>query len=88
MNEHDYNVIEVSSIIACVCIVSQFVLTSAVLNIPISNVGMSFITVIGIISLLIAIVSHYKKQMFILEMKREIEKHKGDRNGLDGDTIP
>lgn len=84
MNVRDYDLIEHGVIIAGACLIAEWMLFSWIFGISMTGIVLIPYTLIGIMTIFIATVAHFKKLLFIQEMKGYIKK--GEKHEMDSDT--
>ncbi len=76
MNEREYDLLEYGTIIAGFCLIVQWLIFSYMFNIPINTPNLLLYIIIGIVTMFIAIISHFKKIIYVQEMKSYIDRPK------------
>jgi len=76
MNERDYNLIEYCTIVAGFCLIAEWLAISMLFNLPFTPIGMIFYIIIGIVTMLISIIAHFKKILYVQEMKGYLKEGK------------
>lgn len=87
MNERDYNLIEYCSIVAGLCLIGEGLMIFLAFDIPLTPVNMIFQLITGIVTIFIATIAHFKKILYIQEMKSYIKRGRKNEK-MDSDTAP
>jgi uncharacterized membrane protein YuzA (DUF378 family) len=73
MNEREYDLLEYGAITAGFCLITQWLIMSYIFSIPMTTPSVIFYIIIGIITMFLSIIAHFKKILFIQEMKGYIQ---------------
>jgi hypothetical protein len=80
MNERDYDIIEYCTVIAGLCLIGQSLLFFYLFKLPFTGISLIFYVVIGIFTVFISTVAHFKKILYVQEMKGYIKNGENNKD--------